>query len=893
MGTVYRAWDTVLGREVALKVLREPTPSLVRGVLREAQLQARIDHDHVVRVYEVGEVDGRGYIAMQYVAGAPLHAVAAHLSLEEKVEVLRQVAEAIQAAHDQGVIHRDLKPSNILVAREGTGLKAYVVDFGIARSLEGTTTTHAIKGTPHYMSPEQARGDPIDPRTDVYSLGAVLYELLTGRPPFQGQTLTEILLKVLHEDPVPVRRHAPQVSRDLEAVVMKCLEKEPHRRYPDAATMADELRRVQAGEPVRARRLTPVQRWVRAAWRRRRVVLPIGILSLLVLGGIIFAAWTRWRSLQEMRWAAELLQHVQYWEERLQYAYRQPPHDLRPDLEEVRRRLNDLARRYPHPSGPLDYALGRGFLLLQEDHRARQYLERAWFKARYRTAPTAFALGLTYARLYRAEVRRQMQGTLTPEELERLRRTYQAPALELIRWGRSSAQTEPVAYVEALLQYLEGDWTSALRSIEQVLREAPWYDEAYYLQGDIYAALGLRVRDAGQNEEALTWFRQAQAAYGVPLRRAPSDPRGYEGICQVEAAIVRLHLYQSGQNPQSAYQAAVRACEQAWQVYPGRVGPLNGLIYVHWRWAQYQIDHGQDPQSALRQALAWGQIAQEQDLADADTYNHVANVYLTQSDFRRQTGQDPIPDLEQAAAFFRQALRVDPAHVRAHVGLVNTYKKWASLRMARGESAEPLFQEAEAVARRLVNLHPDLSWVQKDTGDLYRIWGEALLIQDRDGGSYLRHAVEHYRRAIRLNERYAKAYVNIAHAYGLLAWAHRHTPDAASAYLSEAETAVRQALTINEAAAPAWMTLGRIEALRGVLTDAPPERLRSALDRACQALRQAYAHNPRAPDLDPLLQLCRDGRTLAAPCRKDDVSCLRTYLGRAWALPTPAPWVGW
>ena len=286
-GEVAKAWDTRLGRWVALKFLRHPDPEMEARMVREARAQARVEHPNVCRVYEVGERDGRPYIAMQYVDGAPLDRVASGLPPEAKVALVKTVAEAVHAAHAVGLVHRDLKPGNILVEEADDGaLHPYVVDFGIARerAVSDLTVTGEVVGTPGYLSPEQARGanDTVDRRSDVYSLGVVLYELLSGELPHTGESNTELLVSLLGREPRPLRQVLPGVPADLEAVVMRCLEAEPEERYPSARELAEDLGRYLAGEPVQARPATALER-LRKRARRNRAAAALAAVA----GGVL------------------------------------------------------------------------------------------------------------------------------------------------------------------------------------------------------------------------------------------------------------------------------------------------------------------------------------------------------------------------------------------------------------------------------------------------------------------------------------------------------------------------------------------------------------------------------------------------------------------------------
>lgn len=263
MGVVHRARQAGLGRVVALKrLLHGDTahPSDVARFRAEAEAAARLDHPHIVPVYAVDTHEGQPYFVMKYVEGTTLARRLAEGPLPpvEAARVLAPVARAVQFAHEHGILHRDLKPSNILIDRDG---QPFVSDFGLAKQVDAElslTQTGAILGTPSYMAPEQASSDrgPIGPRSDVYALGAILYHMLTGRPPFLAATPLETILLVLEQDPVPPRVLNPRANPDLEMVALKCLQKSPDQRYPSAAALADDLNAFLAGEPVTARSTT-------------------------------------------------------------------------------------------------------------------------------------------------------------------------------------------------------------------------------------------------------------------------------------------------------------------------------------------------------------------------------------------------------------------------------------------------------------------------------------------------------------------------------------------------------------------------------------------------------------------------------------------------------------
>lgn len=273
MGVVYRARQVSLGRIVALKLMLRGELATADDLARfrsEAQAAARLDHPHIVRVLEVGEHAGQPYFTMQYIGGTTLSRRLADgpLPPREAAELLLPVCQAIDFAHGQGVLHRDLKPSNILIDEQG---RPHVSDFGLAKRVEGDarlTRTGAILGTPAYMPPEQAAGarGKLTPASDVYSLGAILYQMLTGRPPLEAASPMDTLLLVLEQEPLPPRLVNPRADRELELMAVKCLQKPPELRYASAAALARDLQAYLADEPISARSGVFVQvvaRWFR------------------------------------------------------------------------------------------------------------------------------------------------------------------------------------------------------------------------------------------------------------------------------------------------------------------------------------------------------------------------------------------------------------------------------------------------------------------------------------------------------------------------------------------------------------------------------------------------------------------------------------------------------
>ncbi len=297
MGVVHRGWDPALRRAVAIKlVLLRPDggPATERErtrFAREARAAARLRHPAIVSVHEVGEHEGRPFLVMDLIGGDSFDAVLARGKLPPRraAEVVRAIADALEAAHRDGIVHRDVKPANILVDPDG---RAHLTDFGLAVApddeADRLTRTGQIVGTPFYVSPEQARGDrdAVGPRSDVYALGTVLYEALVGEPPFGGENVLELLRRIFQEDPAAPRARRPSILPDLETITLRCLEKDPARRYPSAEALAADLGRFLDGEAIEARPLGRRDRLARWA-RRNRALAATAVGAVAAVAGLL------------------------------------------------------------------------------------------------------------------------------------------------------------------------------------------------------------------------------------------------------------------------------------------------------------------------------------------------------------------------------------------------------------------------------------------------------------------------------------------------------------------------------------------------------------------------------------------------------------------------------
>ncbi len=825
MGRVWKAWDTLLRRPVALKCLVAQDGASVERLLREARAQARIEHDNVCKVYDAGDVAGRPYIAMQLVAGGSLGEAAAEMSVEQLAEVMRQVAEGVHAAHRTGLIHRDLKPGNILIERGEDGKPhPYVADFGVARDTAAPHETRVglAVGSLYYMAPEQAGAAAIDRRVDVWGLGATLYELLCGQPPFGKGQASEVLLRLLQAEVTPIGRRAAGLPPDLQRVVMKCLEREPERRYDSARALAADLRRYLDGDPVSAR---PAGWWYRTAKRLRkhRAATAVGALGVVALGGLALFGWrAQWRARESALAAQRFGRQVQEIETTLRIAYLLPLHDVRPDQRLVQERMRQLAAQAERlgdlARGPGHYALGRGYLALHRLEEAHRELSAAWDLG-YRAPEVAYALGRVLTERYQSQIERE--SDLADEDLRRARRQeaerkFLAPARAALAASRG-APGESRQYLLALLALAEHRLPAAVRHAARAFAEDPGHFEAGLLMGDVHLQLGREARERGDYEGAAAWLAAGRSDDAAAAAVARSAPEILAARCSLEAAALDLAWARggSGEALETALGAVRSACGTALAADPQSVAAQGALAQAYlvigldredhgvdpagafdavvaatttalaapdgsgtpaaadlvrrraeaWlRMGRYQAEHGGDPTRCFARALADGQQAATLAPGSAVTHQQLGFAQLALGEYQIGRGLDPTPALDSAAASFRRGLAIDPSVANLHHRLAYTLFQRAAYDRLHGHDPRPLLAAAEASYRRTLAINPRTFQAYSNLGNAYELAGEYALDNGLDPRPDLAQAVASYRGALALQPRYPSAHQNLGAA---------------------------------------------------------------------------------------------------------------------------------
>ncbi len=819
MGKVYKAFDPKLKRYVALKFVKGDSHEVVKRFIQEAQSQGQLIHEHICRIYEVVEYNNTPYISMQYIGGGTLSENAPAMNLEQKVQVMKSVADAVHEAHRNGIIHRDIKPPNIMLEKSPEGKWIpYIMDFGLAREVESPSMTMSgmVVGTANYMSPEQAHGEKekIDRRSDVFSLGSTMYELLTGQQAFPGDTPVQILLKVIDPDPQPLSKINPAISPDLETIVMKCLEKDPLRRYDSARSLAEDLQRFINGDPVLAQPPTLFYR-VGKKVKKNRAAVVVGTTALIILS-ILTGMWlnARWKSGKIAEIARNFGQEVTNIENIIRISHTIPLHNITPEYLQVKNRMRDIRIQMKHlgklGEGPGNYALGWGYLATQDLKKARIHFYHAW-ESGYRNQDTAYSLGITLNKIYRVkrnQIQKMEQEELRKIRLKELDRQYLKPALEFLRKSRGIRDKSP-EYLEALIAFNENKFELAIVKAQNAFKKIPWLYEAKFFEGDVYQLLGNQFKRKGKLEDAFAYYEKAEKAFREGMAVGESDPQSYRNLSRLWDEIIGIYLYEKGEDFSATAEKSLQMLSKAAIADPESGDNFQIKASLYESLGLYHVNRGEDPGENFEKAIQNARQATRLLPGVAAPYLCIGNSFLYIGYSRMLQGQNPLDMFEEAYNNYKKAISAEPKEAPGYSSLGVGYAYRAQYELSNGMDPSRSLENAKTNFLKAIELNPAPYDEYSNLGGIHQLQANFQSSHGKSPLQSLSQAIECYRKAIALNP-ITYAYRNLGISLVDLAdYKISHGLDPRKT-LDEAETVYNKVIGNNSKSAWAYNSLGNV-----------------------------------------------------------------------------------
>ena len=787
-GEVWRAWDRSLSRWVAIKRPSKTPESRTdwERFQREALAAARLSHPNLVPIFRVAPEAETPYIVMQLVEGRTL--ADERPPLRRTLEVMRTAALAVHYAHQNGVVHRDLKPGNLML--DGGG-GVWVLDFGVAHlpgATQATTATGTISGTPVYMSPEQARGDreAREALADVYCLGATLYDLTAGRPPFEGTTFAEVIHKVIHDDPAPPRRIVPGLPREVETIILKAMDKDPARRYPSAAAFAEDLRRFLEEEPIAARptgRLYRAYRWV----RKNPIASGLGAgLVVVLIAAVSFGVAGEGQRQDALRSIREKAH--QSLETALKFRRLGANREMREYLPALESAYREAVERQPQLA-EVEYLMGRMYRALMENEKALEYQERALRKdPDY--APALYERAVLLARMHSGMLARTEEITRELREAPvtaRIARTARTPTLdeaehrrpELIRarerilndcarleralkdhpdrWSEVAFTGARLLAAKGIMEAFRRNYAEAVETLRKAVKQDPLLEEAWETLANVLARKA-EAEGAGDEE---TW-RERESLYEEALSR----DRGYlpHLIRLAEVRIMRGGRFRNtGRDPLPDYAAAENDLSRALMLDRSYVGAWRTRGIIRSGRARYREERSQDPLPDLAAAEADFTEALRLRPSYVEVWFRRAGLRISRGRLRRRQDGDPGPDFAEAERDLAEARRLDATFAGGWQLSGYLLLQRGILKMERGENPLEEFASAETSLTEALRLDREYGTAWKNRGIMRARRGDAQANQGEDPNADFEAAVDDLTEALRLNPGYADAWMERGH----------------------------------------------------------------------------------------------------------------------------------
>jgi serine/threonine protein kinase len=675
MGEVYLAErsDGQFDKQIALKILSKGlmTEETIQRFLRERQILASLKHANIAPLYDAGvTTNNRPWFALEFINGVSIDQYCQQnkLSIEQIVIMFIDVCAAVSYAHSKGVVHRDLKPANILIDTQEQAGKPMVLDFGIAsdHQAQAMTSTGQIMGTPGYMSPEQTLGKTarLDGRSDIFSLGVILYKLLSSTHPFKSDSITETNYNVLKQDPPHLS--PSKISPNLIAIVHKCLAKDPVHRYQSVKELSNDLNSFLAGDPVKARNINSLQR-IQSKIRKH----PWGsLLTSLLLLVIVVSTWMLISQKFESNKYAQRVQKYAFISKEIEQKVRQqhmlPHHNLADEYSKINDSLANMLSLIDEndslSNGPLYATMGQAYMLMNQSEKSVKSFQKAQSSG-FTNPENEIQYGLALAMYWQQHKPASQQITDVEKRqayIEELNENYLQPAtLKLEENLQSSSHT---TYLKAYIAYLKKDFETATKYSLQAFDENNGLYEALQLAGKVYTDKGKIHAIAGQSEKALIEYNKAAEVFNRALNIGRSDLKSHNYNCELLKTRLHAHIVGSNDLIEENTIQAEAACQLADQILPNQLSVLISLAEVYSHWSSWLIDINKEFLPQINRMLDYAKKAHNLAPKDIDVLSLLVVGLIHQSSPSNDQLSDAekIDLLKEARRYAEMSVEINP-----------------------------------------------------------------------------------------------------------------------------------------------------------------------------------------------------------------------------------------
>jgi serine/threonine-protein kinase len=608
----------------------------------------------------------------------------------------------------------------------------------------------------------------MDRRTDVYSLGATLYDIFTNQPPFTGDTGIDVIMDVMRKDPEPLKKYNPTLPSDLEIITMKCLEKDPQRRYDSAKALAEDLQHYLDGEPIQARRASlkyRVTKWV----KRRKALVAISAISLIAIIMLAsIAGYSKYTSIQQARMAEQFGKDIKEIETIARYAYMLPLHNTRNEINLIKDRMDKIRHQMyllgRSSDGPGNYALGRGYLALFDYPHALERLQASW-DAGYRSADLEYALGIALGKMYYLK-EQEANATLSNEQLQarnaQIKQDYLDNAIIHLKKAREAGLDSP-AYAEGLIAVYESRYKDCVFKADEANEQMSWLFEAKRLKGEAYTHLAQMDMARNNYSECQENLRLAKEAFQQAIEIARSDYSSYNGIEIINTTEMEMDLAQ-GKSPMKAFQSAIDAMNNAIIAAPDEDVTDYSGAYAYYQLGEYQLRTGESP-AGLDKAIELAGIGQRLNPENIYMYITAGLSQYSKAANKVSLGEDPSESFEAATKNFNSAIKLAPKSVPTYINLGNIYWRRSLYEMSYGREPFKLLDQAIESFNKALQINTNSSLSYGNLGNAYEIKAEYELSCGINPMNTLKLAFENYQKALKLNPGFANAKASMGIAY--------------------------------------------------------------------------------------------------------------------------------